>query len=567
MPRWLLAAEADRIQDLVFRSSRLVEVVGGSALLARFCTEVPRALMRRHLRRDPDDADVIIAAGGAFRMAFDHAAVARAVGRDLAEMYHRVTEGTLTVAEPRPYATDGGGPGFDDASRDAEADLRARKVDRRGDATALAHMPYVAFCASCAVELAAEFARRHADERDRYLCSSCVRRADERDRDGAAASRDGFLSRFLIALQSGGFDVGAVQGHDLLTTDADKVSRLDARSYVAYLLADGNGSGVLFDTCRDPATMRRLSAELDKTMWAALAAATVPLTSRLGDSTAKRNGPAVPVIPLVVAGDDLFTLLPASYAVDFARRACLEFESRLGAAADALGLRGGRTRPTMSAAVVVCKRSYPYALAHRHGEALLAQAKALARAALLRDGLALSTVSFSVVLGGEFAGDEAAARRGRQYLVPTACPYSVGGDGASPDAAKYALDASELLDARWRLRNLPGKRRAELRHLFDVDLPVEDGDPAAAFEALGREWAPRLQTLVARVSPGVGRRRTDEDGLQLVLRRLAGEEPLGWRAFDGRSASGRWSGVPDLLELWDFAMDLDRDPKDYGETA
>ena len=34
---YLLAAEADKIQDLIFRSSRLREVVGASQLLTRFC--------------------------------------------------------------------------------------------------------------------------------------------------------------------------------------------------------------------------------------------------------------------------------------------------------------------------------------------------------------------------------------------------------------------------------------------------------------------------------------------------------------------------------------------------
>ena len=41
---YLLAAEADKIQDLLFRSARLREVAGGSQLLTRFCDETPSAL-------------------------------------------------------------------------------------------------------------------------------------------------------------------------------------------------------------------------------------------------------------------------------------------------------------------------------------------------------------------------------------------------------------------------------------------------------------------------------------------------------------------------------------------
>lgn len=36
MARYLLAAEADQIQDFIFRASHLREVVGGSQLMTRF---------------------------------------------------------------------------------------------------------------------------------------------------------------------------------------------------------------------------------------------------------------------------------------------------------------------------------------------------------------------------------------------------------------------------------------------------------------------------------------------------------------------------------------------------
>ena len=46
MPRYLLAAEADKIQDFIFRAAKLREVVGGSRLLARFCVEGVNALIK-----------------------------------------------------------------------------------------------------------------------------------------------------------------------------------------------------------------------------------------------------------------------------------------------------------------------------------------------------------------------------------------------------------------------------------------------------------------------------------------------------------------------------------------
>jgi hypothetical protein len=101
--RWLLAAETDQIQDLLFRASRLREVVGGSQLLERFCEEAPPLLLDRVVgcgtwRED----DMIIRRGGAFRVLFDDREDARAFGSDLAEAYRRLTGGSLSAAEPVP---------------------------------------------------------------------------------------------------------------------------------------------------------------------------------------------------------------------------------------------------------------------------------------------------------------------------------------------------------------------------------------------------------------------------------------------------------------------------------
>lgn len=51
MTGYLLAAEADKIQDFVFRASHLREVSGASALLDRFCEQAPQALLRTKCQR------------------------------------------------------------------------------------------------------------------------------------------------------------------------------------------------------------------------------------------------------------------------------------------------------------------------------------------------------------------------------------------------------------------------------------------------------------------------------------------------------------------------------------
>ena len=54
MPRYLLAAEADKIQDFIFRAAKLREVGGPSRLLARFCVEGVNALIKETLQQTRD---------------------------------------------------------------------------------------------------------------------------------------------------------------------------------------------------------------------------------------------------------------------------------------------------------------------------------------------------------------------------------------------------------------------------------------------------------------------------------------------------------------------------------
>ena len=93
MARYLLAAEADKIQDLIFRSSRLREVVGASQLLTRFCKMVPDSLIDA-------ETEIIISDGGSFRILFKNENTAKIFGEYLCEIYRLATGGTLTVAEP-----------------------------------------------------------------------------------------------------------------------------------------------------------------------------------------------------------------------------------------------------------------------------------------------------------------------------------------------------------------------------------------------------------------------------------------------------------------------------------
>lgn len=559
MTRWLLAAEADKIQDFVFRSSRLAQVAGGSSLLSRFCAEVPPLLLARH----GGEGQVVFAAGGGFRLTFDDADVARAFGRDLAEAYYRTTDGSLTVSEPFPYE-DGD---FAKAHELAEADLRAKKQDRRGRCTATAHLPYGAICASCGVSLATEYASRVEGEREMYLCQACQDKGSERRMitDARARAHEQFFSAFFMALRrtSLGGELPERLDRDFFPLGADAVGAHDDRGYVAYLVADGNGTGVFFSRCNEPEKMRRLSAALTNALWNALACATSKLAPRLKEKDMKAG--EMPVLPLIVGGDDLFALLPAPYALAFAREFCLAFEGEMRQAALSLGLEVGVDEyPTATAAVVICKQNYPYALAHRQGEALLKRAKEIGRSAHLDRQVNLSSVHFALVRGGDADLPGDARTQGRRHVVPTIAPYWVSAGALNTDAQAYALELGALFEARYALRGLAGKRRAELEELFVDGLPDEKTSARdAVLKRLDGAWQRNKVALMARI----GRHAEKRKNLEKVMEDLGqpGGNYTPWRRMDGRDGEPWAHGLPDVLEMWDFAQDFRHSLREYEE--
>jgi hypothetical protein len=587
MTQWLLAAEADKIQDFIFRSSRLIQVVGGSGLLTRFCAEAPELLLARQEKSHSEvTPHIIVSDGGKFLISFDDGngtdetgrTVAKTVGRELAEAYYRATDSTLTVAEPQPYEEGG----YSIAHDRAEADLRAQKATRQA-ARATAQIPYTAICASCGISLAHTRAKRieRDDEEEMALCQACRHKAAERALLRQHPARERFLGRFREALQNAKRwrdlpppvreDLGVAGPRsfaDLLPSDAEEVGVYDPRNYVAYIVADGNSMGVLFSKCKTPEQVQALSKALSDTMWTALAETTIQVVQRLWRAESGDRAPSeIPVTPLIVGGDDLFALVPARYSIAAAQQLCLEFEEAMQEVVEMMKGLGEEGQfdvpaPTMSAAVVICKQNYPYALAHRRGEELLKETKELVRDLQLRRRVRLSAVDFTVVHGGDVS---AAGLEKRKYLQPSLRPYWISSAPLPAAVEPYGRSLSDLLAARYELRSLPGKRRAELRHLFHVLLPEEvDTRSHTPLETVLMElrtsWRPRFEALY---------RRIDVSGMERVLAWLGSDDTddqdFPWLWLEARPHKPLAHGIPDLLESWHFAQSLAHDLVEYEE--
>lgn len=550
MTTYLLAAEADQIQDLLFRSSKLRAIVGGSQLLSKFCNKVPEELLKPY----GDTNDIIVQDGGAFRIVFhddDEGKKARQFGRDLADSYCRILGGNLTVAEPILYEQQK----FQAASQKAQDELRIAK--NKGDAPAMPlHMPYLAFCASCGVGIAAARYKRHKkDERENYYCASCQLREEERD--AAKVDRHGFLGLFQSAVEEVVKQANPSLAVPLdLPEEAEDVADFDltGRRYVAYLLADSNGMGSRFSACSDENTMKKLSQALPCLFRSSLAAPCLELLQRLQETKTKKQ--LLPVLPLILGGDDLFALLPAPWALDFAARFCQAYEQNMQAKLKELELAEQPT-PTIAVAVVICKANYPHTLAHREGERLLKQAKQMARGLEVKKQQYVSVLNFSKVLGNAVGESD---QKLEDYR-PTARSYFVS-NNLSADCQEAGLAIQTLLAQRYQSQSLPAKRRAQFARLYydmtcirGTDKDIEQQKWDANFQALLDRIKHRDQTLYEDVT-GVMKALGDED------------QTTGgyWRFFErpeGDSFHGH--GFADLLALWDYAYDLSKELTTYEE--
>lgn len=542
--RYLLAAEADKIQDFIFRSSRLREVVGASQLLSRFCDEGAPPLLKRH--GGSPSKDILVNDGGSFRVVFQGAgAKERAIdfGVDLAELYRLSVGGTLSVAEPVEMNGK-----FRDSSKNANKALRQTK-DHRPGAGAEIHMPFTAFCASCGVALADHHGRLSGEPdsvRQRYLCRGCQTKARERDRKPRAV-----LDRFHAAYCSAaGMQPDSVPDWP---EDADDVAGFDLRqrNYVAYLVADGNSMGMIFGEC-DEDQIRTFSEKLPHALNASLAE-----TAAAFRAVVPSKGAMVPILPLILGGDDLFALIPSPYALDFARCFCLVYERELEGLVHELEI--DVPKPTVAAAVVVCKSKYPYALAHRRGEELLGEAKRQSKLLAAHSGEHLSAVTFEVILGNRLAGQEEVRERRNAISVSLRPYWAVAKDAVLSDPAQeYGISLYQLLDQRLYLKDVPHKRLAELRkHFADLPPDIAVADRHEKLEAWTKTWNPFFERCGRAIGPRI------LQALSVLGTQKTGNYEHHWRDLyrDGESVLAH--GMLDLLEAWDFAQALDHRPEDY----
>lgn len=593
MSRYLVAAEADKIQDFIFRSARLQEVVGGSNLLTRFCQEGIRDLLAAKESvygkekeivggEEKRNWGIVTSDGGSFRIWFGKKDNAKTFQQDLAEFYRRVADSSLTVAaEPEEYDDVTVKENFGRANDNVTYELRKAKSSSR-HARVVAHVPQMAFCASCGLAIAIKHEAYYEEERGKYLCDACIKKRDERfayfvgsnskehDSDSEeleSNSEKFFINRFRKKILDQ--DKTLTEKELWVPADAvDAIGQFDPRRYVAYLIADGNSMGEFFRKCRTEEHVSKLSQQLPEVVQESLAHPMSLLKQHTNEIAGdreikikiKRNGKIVtrpmalkevlPVVPLILGGDDIFALLPAPYAVDFTRRFIEEYQKQMTVVLQNLKIE---EKPTLSAVVVICKSNYPYKLAHQHGHELLQRAKKMAKR---YDATPRSVIDVEVILSSERRTFDETGDESKQLYRSSMRPFWA--DGTSTDAG---ILIKQLIDTRWLLNEVAHKRLAQLRRLYSREnLPTDD-------KSL-KHWNKELARLLQRIARMEGAEAlSSESGMagkvKKALRDLGDSDDNGehghWKTLKRLGDIPYAHALPDLLRMWDYCYSLDSD--------
>jgi hypothetical protein len=390
----LLSADADRIKDYVFESSKLPEMRGASMLLDDLNDGPPDApasirQVFAGLGLPADDAGCIIYAGGGSLLALvpsllDGVAVPGQLQQAIESLYPQATV-MATVTSVYQDNLDPARLGDFRRLMAAQTLLLRRRKEQRAVVPFVEALPHEQRCAACGTRPAVG-----PDPRaivNRLLCEACIRKVA---RSSTAGGRRIWTARFGDYLdgrpaaeqqryRNGAPGLAAIRQADDLEAIGQASPRRSLRNLIGFIYADGDGVGRFIEASATLAEYQAKSAALTTTVgdlvYAALAHHLTAYETASGEYS---HGFEI----LTIGGDDLLVMLPAHAALPVALEICdgfaRAFKSRVQDWA-AQGWAPPKRPLTMSAGVVIAHADNPVQYVRDLAGQLLKSAKVRAK--------------------------------------------------------------------------------------------------------------------------------------------------------------------------------------------
>ena len=451
--------------------------------------------------------------------------------------------------------------------------LNSDRLDKQGklltpDPTKLADMLHAAFSAG---EPAADALREEREAASRDEDQNEDRAREERTREERASIRR--LETVLQTAPDSGPDEDGPAGAESSRREAAPLSK------IAVIHIDGNGVGgvmrkladakervdaTVFEEqvgCKrnDPDSLRRFLLNINERLQRAVemsfaeAWADIARLAERDAEAAGRSYTAVPVVPVIVGGDDVTVITSGDYALPFAACYLGHYERKTGE--DPL-LRyltppeGSATGPmTAAAGVAVVRRNFPFHLAYGLAEKLVDGAKAVGKTT----GPPCSTLGFHALFDTTVLDVKELLSA---YTNFTARPFRlVDGDIACDCADCRQKQEDGQKDSDAATRTVPAHEawyKTRLRVAAFRGLPGPDGRERDPFP---HTRAARIRKLLSDAAHG---RTVRIGGEEKDPRELAENEWESARASLGRDIDVELGGIEavfDLLELADLLPD------------
>ena len=336
---YLYGASVQGIQNFIFQTNELKDIVGASELVAQICTQLFRETVGAPFR----DEALIIGAAGNVRYYFDDLETCAKTVRDFPRRVMIEAPG-ITISQAVVEMTGD----FPDRINELEEKLRSQRNQPQPSLTLGA------------------LGMKRSNKTGLPLVAP---EGQDKSVDMTTAAKRRYIHALSLAKKSFyGTDSDKKVDADRYPYDIAKLT--DRNDWIAIVHADGNSLGQIVQRIGgDMEQYRRFSQLLDEATERAANAAFEKLGVREGDS--------YPLRPIVLGGDDMTVIIRGSLAIAYAQEFIRQFEYHTGREELGKIVQGatGLSCLTACAGVAFIKSSYPFHYGYKLAEDLCGAAK------------------------------------------------------------------------------------------------------------------------------------------------------------------------------------------------
>jgi Cas10/Cmr2, second palm domain len=378
----LVVLDTHHIKQYVFATDRLKEIRGASSILDHLNRRVMKSVAQNEFH-----AEKVYANGGSGLFLVDgDKEVAEKFGQRIQQEYLQRTRGGASITFAVQEIPDNVQDAWNEDIWDTLELLRYNLAETKSsspDSIALPSHPFLRLCDACGTRYAE---MRDPDEagdeasRDRCYCDVCMmkRREDgdvkdrideiiaERNRTGEVKDNETrpFAWEKVISLLK--LEEYPIPKYTQRPPDFNELRGISGgKDYLGLIYADGNGMGQLMSELRSLEKIKAAADLIDDSVYAAMGDAIKKHLKVIDEDTS----PMFPFDILLIGGDDIMIVTPASIALDVAYTLATTFSEQTR------GKGPGGKSYTLSVGVVLAPVKYPFGLLQDLAESTLKAAK------------------------------------------------------------------------------------------------------------------------------------------------------------------------------------------------